>query len=136
MRIRRIPAVLLLAAACLPTGEDGYTRGLAPLADAVVQLPASAMAGQPFTLTVTTQGSSCRRVAPAEVSRAGLQADVTLYELHDPDVACDRALRAMDHVVELRLSQPGTALVRVRGQTHDNAGAAAPAVIERTVLLQ
>lgn len=143
MRIRRraFVGVLLLCAACSPTGTDPeYVRELGVLAEPglseQVQVPASARAGQPFTVSVTTWGSSCRRTAPAEVSRIGLQADVTVYDLNPVGGPCDRAIRPMEHVVELRFPQPGTATIHIHGRTFDVEGRPVPLTIERTLTIQ
>lgn len=144
MRIRRrvFTAALLLFAGCSPTGADApeYVRELGILTEPglseQVQVPASAAAGQPFTVRVSTWGGSCRLAAPAEVSRTGLQADVTVYDLNPTGGACDRAIRQVEHVVELRVPGPGTATLRIHGRTFDVEGRPVPLTIERTLTIQ
>jgi hypothetical protein len=145
MRIRRrllAAAALLLCAACSPMDSDGpeYVRQVGVLTwvgtEARVQVPAAAQAGQPFTVVVTTWGGSCRHQAPAEVSRTGLQADVTVYDLNQVGGVCDRALRDLEHAVELRFTQPGTATVRIHGLGYDDGGGPVPLVLERTVTIR
>ena len=149
MRIRRVflSAAALLAAACSPTAEDGtrYERepaviswitGSDPAPQSQVQVPATVQAGQPFTVVVTTWGGSCRRPDAPEVSTSGLRADVTLYELHPVDGACDRAVRLMDHAVELRLAQPGTATLYIRGIGLHRENGSAPTALQHTITVQ
>lgn len=146
MRIRHTrfaAALLLLCAACSPTASGGpeYVRELALIADGAqtqgqVQVPVAARAGQSFTVVVTTWGGSCRRKAPAEVSVTGLRADVTVYDLNPMGGPCDRAILELEHVVQLRFAQAGTATVRVHGRGLDAQGALVPVVIERTLTVQ
>ena len=149
MRIRRgfLSAVLLLGAACTPTGEGSpryerapavitWVTGLDDAPQSQVQVPASVQAGQPFTVVVTTWGGSCRRLDLPEVSTSGLRADVTVYEMYPLDGPCDRAVRLMEHRVELRLARQGTATVYIRGIGLDRENGAAPTALQHTVTVQ
>lgn len=145
MRIRRmaLAAALLLGAACSPTGTEGedYVRApglltFAGHAGPEVEVPAAARAGEPFRVTVVTWGSTCRRRAAPEVTRTDQRADVAVYDLNQVGGVCDRALRALRHVVELRFDAPGTATVRIHGEGYDGGNTPVPLTVERTVTIQ
>lgn len=143
MRIHRLllAASLVLWAACSPAAaEREYERLPGVLAmtaegEPRVTVPASAPAGQVFSLQVATIGGSCRIGDEPDVERTGLQVDVRIWELHPVGGACDRALRERSYAVALRVDQPGTATVRVHGLRHTPLGVE-PITVERSVLVR
>lgn len=144
MNIRRSLLAALLLSACSPTGADepeyrrepGFLTWSGVAAD--VQAPPAVQAGQPFTVRVTTFGSTCRKPAPAEVARAGLRADVSMYVREQVGGVCNRALGHLEHDVELVFAERGTALVRIHGREYRSGAGEehAPLTVERTITVQ
>jgi hypothetical protein len=135
-------AALMLAVACSPTGSEDrdYVRVPGVLATSIegevlVEAPASATAGQTFTIRLVTQGSGCRRPAEPEVSAGGLQAEVKIWDEYPADGVCTRDLTTLEHTVPLRFNGRGTATVRVHGQRDTPIGHQ-PVTVERTIVIQ
>ena len=94
-------------------GEMGYRY-------TVVQAPASARAGVPFQVEVVTFGSSgCTREDGAEVSVAGLVAEVTPYDIFSLGVPCTPDIHSFPRAATVRFSSAGSATIRVIGRTGD-----------------
>jgi hypothetical protein len=113
--------------------EAGWRRALGFIDAAAsmppLRLPASARAGEPAVLTVTTFGSSsCTRPNGVEVRVSALTADLTAYDWvpADPNTVCTRDLHHFPREVTVRFAAPGEATIRLHGR---GAGAA-PAVVE------
>jgi hypothetical protein len=100
-----------------------------------VTVPATAHAGEPFTVHVVTWGGGCTAKSDTDVSVSGRTADVRPYDVtvSDPAVVCPEILRSLPHDVTVRFDTPGTATVRVHGR---RAPGSATVVLTRTVDVQ
>jgi hypothetical protein len=128
--MRRLASVILLAPAYLaaacssPTGDDDWQRVVGtidPLLSSVqlVFIPEGITAGQPFTVTVTTVGSSsCTRAAGADLAVSGGSATITPYDeiRTGSDLACTDDLRPFPRDITLTLPSAGTAEIRIHGR--------------------
>ena len=128
--MRKTPTLVLLLAALAcadPAGihpEPGTSAELPGVIrhhgeSTLVERPARVLAGEPFVVRVRTFGSGCVAHAGTSVDISGLRAEITPLDLvYVPrsDEACTTELRRIEHTVELRFDQPGTATVRVRGR--------------------
>jgi len=84
--------------------------------DALV-VPDTVRAGIPFTVTVSTFGSSCLRPDGADTQVIGLIANVTPYDVGPPSGSvCTADFRAFPRVVTLTFGAPGDAVVRLHGR--------------------
>jgi len=84
--------------------------------DALV-VPDTVRAGIPFTITVSTFGSSCLRPDGANAQVSGQTASVTPYDVTPPPgLTCPADLRAFPRVVTLAFDTPGAATVRLHGR--------------------
>jgi hypothetical protein len=84
--------------------------------DALV-VPDTVRAGVPFTITVSTFGSSCLRPDGANAQVSGQMASVTPYDVAPPSgLACPADFRSFPRVVTLAFNTPGTATVRLHGR--------------------
>jgi hypothetical protein len=113
----------LAAAACTsPSGADTelrpaiieFTQG-----DPVrVEVPATAAAGTPFEVRVTSYGGGCISQGPTEVSVSGSTALVEPFQVapaEDEDVVCTQELRIFVNTASVTFAAPGAAKVVVRG---------------------
>jgi hypothetical protein len=114
--------LLLLAACVLPT-DPGWERVVGEIApefssSQTLAAPREAVAGMPFTVTVTTVGSSsCTRPAGASVRVTGLVAEITpMDEQATRAQLCTLDLSPFPRPVTLRFTTPGEAVVRVLGR--------------------
>lgn len=84
----------------------------------VVDVPAEAIAGEPFAVVVRTfDSSSCTVAAGAAVSISQSTADVTPYDWHAPPAtACTSDLHVFEHHVTLTFRGIGEARLRVHGR--------------------
>jgi hypothetical protein len=85
----------------------------------VVEVPATARAGEPVEIHVTTYGGGCIREDTTVASVAGLDAEVVPYQLvyvTRPDEFCALVLRVTRRSVHLTFSTAGRARVRVIGR--------------------
>ena len=135
---RFAPALLaaLLLAGCSPVTGPGWTRviGIVDVQISVrraLELPDTVVAGQAFTATVTTYGSSsCTRPDGAEVEVRGRIATITPYDrVAPPGSTCTGDLHAFPREVRLRFDGAGEAAVRVRSRGGE-------VVLERRVMVR
>ena len=117
-----LPALVAGLAACSSLFDEGEHRvvGLIDEAgtsfDALV-VPDTVRAGIPFTVTVSTFGSSCLRPDGADAQVLGLIANVTPYDVAPPSGSvCTADFRAFPRAVTLTFGAPGDALVRLHGR--------------------
>jgi hypothetical protein len=119
--------LLLLGAACagildIASAPDGWQRELGWVIDdefaLALQVPDTVGHGVPFTVVVTTRGSSsCTRPAGAEVFQQQRDARIQAYDfVAPPGSACTRDLRPFPREVELRFDVVGEAVVRLVGR--------------------
>ncbi|HEU0076169.1 MAG TPA: hypothetical protein VFQ76_00890 [Longimicrobiaceae bacterium] len=137
-----LPALLLLAAACSGASDPDSRRVVgvialdagAPDPPGALAAPDTVAAGAPFTVTVTTRGSSsCTRADGAELELRGLLAEIVPYDRDGTRLrACTDDLHAFPRDVTVRFAAPGRAVVRVRGR--DLRGG--PAVVEAGVVVR
>lgn len=103
----------------------------------VVEIPEAVDRGVEFQVTVHTFGGGCVDQGHTEVSVAAGSVEVRPYDVfvtHMPEsYACTDILNRFPHRATLRLDQPGTATIRVRGRAQPGD---TPLVIERTVLVR
>ena len=144
MTLRRIHFALLALAACAnPTTSDREWKRVPGVIsiyqdretpDALV-IPDTVAAGASFTAQVTTFGSgSCTRADGATVQAEGSVAEIAPFDLDvvSGSGACTNDLRAFPRDVQLRLTVPGEALVRVRGTNIFGA----PTTLERRIFVR
>lgn len=137
--LHRAGLAALLCAACSPTEpgapvrELGYIESYPSPVEATV--PATARAGEPFTVRVVTRGSGCTSAGDTEARVSGAAADVSPYDLRQegPGIACPDILRSLTHEATLRFDAPGTATVRVHGRREPGGDRL---TVTRTVTIQ
>ena len=120
----RAALAALLVCACSPfTDPSGWSRVIGTVNPSLssiqmVNLPTEASVNVPFTVTVTTLGSSsCTRADGTDVDANGLAVTITPYDrVAPPGTACTRDLRAFPHPVELRFASAGEARINVIGR--------------------
>jgi hypothetical protein len=89
-----------------------------------VDVPPVAVAGQPFTVSLTTYGGGCIVEDTTVVDVRGLRADVVPYQrvlTPPPNGACTMELRITRRQQQVVFDQPGVATVRVIGRGESNA---------------
>ena len=83
-------------------------------------VPSSARIGEPFTVTVTTEGGGCRRLDSTDAVVMGDTAIVTPYDAyltyHD-GTACTLDLRPLVHEVTLTFDMAGTKTVLIHARS-------------------
>lgn len=130
-------ALAALAAAACPSPFGSTERRLAviELGDdpPEVVVPATATAGTPFEVRVTSYGGGCISAAPTRVSVSGSTATVEPYQVITRGRACTADFRTDVNVATVRFNAPGTARVIVRGL---NDAADQVVTVERTVQVQ
>jgi len=102
----------------------------------VVEVPSSATAGTPFTVTVTTYGGGCISEDVTVVHVDGERADVVPYQrIYNParNVVCTSELRITRRQASVTFASSGTAVVRVIGRAQP---ADTLMQVERTVLVR
>lgn len=113
----------LVTAACPPSPVEP-PRGPQPAiielseGDPVrVELPATATAGAPFDVRVTSYGGGCRAKGPTTVSVSGSTALVEPIQLVpvEDGLVCTMELRIDQNTASVRFDAPGAARVVVRG---------------------
>ena len=99
-----------------------------------IEVPATVQAGQDFTVTIPTGWrNTCAREDGTEVQLRAASATVTPYDRVTEGAMCGQAPQGFTHVATLRFSQPGTAVVNIRGRPSHEQGAQ---TIRRTVIVQ
>lgn len=80
--------------------------------------PPSVRAGETFTVTINTYGSSsCTRPNGHRLRVSGRTADITALDWEAPDdTPCTRDLRYFPHQIPLRFERAGDATLRVRAR--------------------
>jgi hypothetical protein len=81
-----------------------------------LRTPDTVRAGVPFTITVSTFGSSCIRPAGANVEMGPLGADVTPYDSLPAGPPCLPDWWSFPRDVVVTVATPGVATVRLRGR--------------------
>ncbi len=137
--------VLGLAAtsACASTAREGIRQERQPAfirfyqEPSLVEAPDTVSAGEPFTVTVRTFGGGCIGQGDTRAEVRGRV--VTLRPLdvhttrHPGPVVCTSDLVFYTHRVEVRLTEPGVATIRVIGR---EAPADSLITIERSVVVR
>ncbi|MEW5931336.1 MAG: hypothetical protein AB1941_28045 [Gemmatimonadota bacterium] len=134
-----VPALLALAACGGGLSDPGSRRVPGVIdtgggGDRALAVPDTVAAGAPFTVAVTTFGSSsCTRPDGAELEVRGLVAEVVPYDREAAGArVCTDDLAPFPRDVTVRFASPGRATVRVRGR--DLRGR--PAVVEAGVVVR
>lgn len=117
-------AASALLAACSVVGLDERERLgiLWPLEEPpAVTVPQTAQRGEPFTVTVVTQGGGCLRPGPTRVRTRGMTAEVRPYDVHSGGNVCPTDVAPYEHTATLRFDQAGAATVEfhTRGPAGD-----------------
>jgi hypothetical protein len=81
----------------------------------IVDVPSTATAGVPFTVSVTTYGGGCIGEAETVVRVQGWRADIVPYQ-HVSIGPCTQELRTTKRQATVTFALPGEALVRVIGR--------------------
>ena len=87
--------------------------------DQVLSAPAAVVSNEAFTVTVTTFGNSCTGAAGAEVVVRGRVATITPYDQKWLGTGCLDLQRAYSRTVGVVFTEPGSAVLRVRGRSID-----------------
>jgi hypothetical protein len=134
-RFLTLSAAAAVLAGCSVLGPDGRERPgiIDPSSPGTVTVPATAQRGEPFTVTVITQGGGCLQRGPTRVSIRGTTADVRPYDVHNGERVCPADVQPYEHTATLRFNEPGTATVRVHGRGMPGGEMV---VITRTVTIQ
>jgi hypothetical protein len=116
--MKRLLLCCLLLCACSPAVDpDPWERVVGTIETGlgeVLLAPDAVTAGVPFTITVTTRGSSsCTRADGAHVVVQGRIAAVTPYDRVNTRGACTDDLHPFPRDVELTFAVSGSALIRV-----------------------
>jgi hypothetical protein len=134
--LRLLPLGLaLLATGCGTIFGPDEKRVIGIIGDgSAIEVPATVRAGQDFTVTIPTGWhNTCAREDGTEVQLRGASATVTPYDRVTEGGMCGQAPERFTHVATLRFSEPGTAVVNIRGRPSRDAGAR---TIQRTVNVQ
>jgi hypothetical protein len=128
-------AAAALLAACSIVGPDereqlGLIQVL-PAWPAEVTVPAAAVRGEPFTVTVVTQVGGCVNGGPTRVRTRGLTADVRPYDVHNGGRVCPADIGWAEHTATLTFDQPGTATINFHGRVYPGE----VATIARTITI-
>ena len=139
----RLRATILTAAlvvtACTSGTEpdaDGWRRVIGQIEPQLssiqaIRFPVEVIAGEPFTVTVTTLGSSsCTRPDGATLNPGTSLAVITPYDRIAPEgTPCTRDLRGFPRDVAVTLSRAGQATIRIVARGFDNAPLTYEAVV-------
>ena len=130
---RRLMALALLAA-CTTEPETARVVGLITAGNVATDVydgPASVTAGQTFSATIFSYGSSsCTTPDGADVTVTGLIADVTPYDrVPTGNVVCTADFGARPHPITLRFPSAGAAELRVHGDGISIEGERLPIVV-------
>jgi hypothetical protein len=117
--LRRSTTAALLLAGCSLVGSDGGEQlGIIqslPDKPAQVTVPATARAGESFTVSVMTYGGGCTEQGPTRVHISGTTAEVRPYDRDTGRNDCPANSVSYEHTATLRFDEPGTARVHVYG---------------------
>lgn len=129
-------AVTALGCSGSTTNSDDSERALGYLeyhgTSVEVTVPATARAGEPFTVRAVTWGGGCTSRGDTEVRVSGRTADVRPFDVTrvGQDTFCVDILRSLTHDTTVRFDTPGTATVRVHGRREPGSHTV---VVTRTV---
>ena len=134
MRLLPLGLALLAAGCGSILGPDGK-RVIGVIGDGSgIEVPAAVQAGQDFTVTIQTSWpDGCAHEDGTEVQQRAASATVTPYDRVTEGGTCTSAPQRLTHVATLRFSQPGTAVVNIRGRPSRDEGAR---ILQRTVIVQ
>ena len=107
----------------------------------VITAPATVRVGEDFQITITTSGGGCERAGDTGVLITENSATVMVYDFTTatrPGVACTMIFKQMPHVVSLRFTRPGEAVIQVWGRRigKDTPPMGVPTVLERRVMVK
>lgn len=104
---------------------------------AVVTVPETATAGQPFTVEIRTYGGGCVAQGTTEVSVSALTAHLRPRDVRSRTATvCTADLRLYRREAFVRFNEPGRATVRIYGVRQDRDVDREPLVITRTVIVR
>lgn len=106
---------------------------------APIEAPQSAVAGEPFEVTITTFGGGCDDPGSAVVKTDALLATIEPYDftVADEKTACPDILKMMSRSVQVTFQQPGEAVLRVVGLRVDASNRdGVQEVIDRTITVK
>lgn len=117
-------AAFVLAGACSdsPTGGNQTVREIGIIRyqdfDVDITVPATARAGQAFTVRVITRAGGCSNADDTEVIVIGSNAVVTPYDIRTTgsNLTCGDQLQVFTHTASVGFSVPGPATVTVVGR--------------------
>ena len=100
----------------LGSDEDGRLGVIEFYGDPVaVSVPDTVLAGQLFSVSVTTYGNGCVSLGRTEVKTDSLSVDITPYDLHTGRY-CEDILHIIDHTASISLAHSGTAQISFHGK--------------------
>lgn len=122
-----LAAMLLVAAAGCGDGliepRDVTRRGIVEFHGdgPEVSLPASATAGEAFTVTVRTFGGGCTSKGPTVVDTVDAVVRILPHDVttEGPNVVCPAVLRTFEHRADLTFEEAGERTVRIVGRRVD-----------------
>lgn len=103
---------------------------------APVEVPETAVAGEPFEVTISTFGGGCDNVGSALVKVEGHLATIQPYDFTEADevTVCTAILKIMPRTVEVTFDEPGEGVLRIKGLRVDEQNRdGVPEVIEKKI---
>lgn len=104
----------------------------------VLKAPTVVRLGEEFQVTINTFGGGCERAGDTSVLVSDTGATIMVYDFTTairPGIACTMVLKRMPHVVPMRITQPGEAVIRIWGRRigSDTPPVGVPTVIEHRI---
>lgn len=134
MRVMALLLVLALGGCSSMMDGDDWRRviGVLDTDIAPIEVPATIFADQPFTVTISTVGSStCTRADGATVDGEGNTATVTPWDNIAPEGSvCSRDLRPFPRNVTVTFESAGPATLRIRNRSSTGETAVVEILLE------
>lgn len=119
MRSVGIVLIWLVGGCSLFTAPSEVKRGIIGYPDDIVaEVPAQAVAGEPFQVSVSTVVSSCWNGERTDVEIAGLRVTITPYDsrTRSGGIVCTTEVKRFRHTATVVVTETGEATVEFRGR--------------------